>query len=179
MGSVRSLKSSPTTVYISHVRAQGSPEGRSDTLSSRGGGESNVAAVASDRFVPISPPQSRLPAHGRNSLVSVVDYQTTRLRRCILQSQCAVCFIGEVPRAVRTLRRLLLSWQRRLFRFPQLCSTVLSSPPAVEEAGAPLLLPPIESRVSSAHGAASMTLQPIGAGERQSVRKGGAGTRGR
>lgn len=158
---MRSLKSSPTTVYFSHVRykatAQGSPEGRDDQLSVR---KPNVAAVVSDRLglIPMSnsctgPEHSCVclcltnyaaaalpPADSVRSLVPHA-VQQRRLCRCRNCEGCCYCRLGGVS-------------------FLSVCLCCNSAPPAVAETGAPLLLLPIESRISSAHRAASVTLQP-------------------
>lgn len=79
--------------------------------------------------------------------------------------------LGEVPHAVQ--QRRLENWKcagcccccclgsgvLSLFFLSLSLCFLNSAPPAVEKAGAPLLAPPIESRASSAHGAASVTLK--------------------
>lgn len=101
---MRSLKSSPTTVYISHVRykatAQGSPDGRSDKLSV---GKPNVAAVASDRLglIPLSNSCTRPE-------LACFYLCLTNYAAAALHPAESVRSFGEVPHAVQ---------QRRLCRF--------------------------------------------------------------
>lgn len=74
---MRSLKSSPTTVYISHVRykatAQGSPEESNDK---RSVGETNVTAVVSDQLESNS--SVKLHGSGTSLRLSVLN----KLRSC-------------------------------------------------------------------------------------------------
>lgn len=124
-------------------------------------GEPNVAAAVSGRFGLIL-----LSNSCTGPEPACVCLRLTNYAAAALHPAESVRSLAEVPHAVQ---------QRRLCRFRNCagCSCRLGSgvrlclgflncaPPAVEKAGAPLLLPPIERRVSSAHGAASVTLQPI------------------
>lgn len=125
MGLVRSLKSSPTTVYISHVRCKATAQGSLGGMITAG--KPNVSVVTRDRsdLIPVpnsctGPEQARLrlslnyaaaAAHPAESVRSSGEVphavQQRRLCRFLPVAVLAVAYLSPFPPTL-----LLLQWKR-------------------------------------------------------------------